>query len=240
MRLSFLLPLAAVALSATALAAQAPNRFTVGAHAGFTKFGDASALEDEPFFGVDAAYRFANFGLGGLDVGLGFTFAASRPKTRGDQFPVVAFDFGDTTFLSTVAQRMTMLQYAAQGVLGHSFGALRLYGMGGGGAYSMILDSRQNVSPQTFTKPMGLVGGGLEYAVGQNFGFRVEARDMVMFDYDRDRLDPTVGHSHDRIVRDVLPPPIPAKSTIHNVQASIVFTYVPNRRGVTEPEGAGR
>jgi hypothetical protein len=227
----------AVALSATATMAQAPNRFTVGAHAGYTSFGDASALENEPFMGVDAVYRFANFGLGGLDVGLGFTFAASRPVTQGDQFPVVAFDFGDTTFLSTVAQRVTMLQYGLQGVLGHSFGRMRFYGMGGGGAYSVFLDSRQNVSSQSFTKTMGLIGGGLEYAVGDNFGFRVEARDFVMFDYDRDRLDPTVAYSHDRIVRDVLPPPTPAKSTIHNIQASIVFTYVPNRRGVTEPEG---
>jgi opacity protein-like surface antigen len=226
----------AVALSATAVTAQAPNRFTVGAHAGYTKFGDASALEDEPFIGVDAAYRFANFGLGGLDVGLGFAFAASRPKTRGDQFPVVAFDFGDTTFLSTVAQRVTMLQYGVQGILGQSFGPLRLYGMGGGGAYSMILDSRQNVSSQIITNGMGLLGGGLEYAVGDNFGFRFEVRDFVMLDYDRNDLDPTVAYSHDRIVRDVLPPPVPAKSTLHNIQASLVFTYVPNRRGVPEPE----
>lgn len=240
MRQYFIPAVVAVALSATALAAQASNRFTVGAHTGYTKFGDATALENEPFIGVDAAYRLANFGLGGLDVGLGFTFAASRPKTRGDQFPVVAFDFGDTTFLFTVAQRVTMLQYGVQAVLGHSFGRMRLYGMGGGGAYSMLLDSRQNVSSQTFTKPMGLVGGGLEYAVGENFGFRFEARDLVLLDYDRDRLDPTVGYTHDRTVRDALPPPDPAKSTIHNLQASLVFTYVPNRRGVTESEGEAR
>jgi hypothetical protein len=240
MRPYFIPAVMAVALSATALTAQAPNQFTVGAHAGYTQFGDASALDDEPFIGVDAAYRFANFGLGALDVGLGFTFAASRPKTQGDQFPVVAFDFGDTTFLSTVAQRVTMLQYAVQGVLGHSFGRVRLYGMGGGGAYSMILDSRQNVSSQSFTKGMGLIGGGLEYAVGDNFGFRFEARDFVLLDYDRDRLDPTIGYTHERIVRDVLPPPVPAKSTIHNIQASLVFTYVPNRRGVTGAEDQSR
>ncbi len=235
----YLIPaVVAVALSATAGAAQVPNQFTVGAHAGYTQYGDASALENEPFIGVDAVYRLANLGLGGLDVGLGFTFAAARPKTRGDQFPVVAFDFGDTTFLSTVSQRVTMLQYGLQGVLGHSFGRVRLYGMGGGGAYTTFLDSRQNVRSEAYTKPMGLIGGGLEYAVGRNFGFRVEARDMLLMDYERDRLDPTVGYTHDSIVRDVLPPPDPAKSTIHNIQASIVFTYVPNRSGVAEPEVA--
>jgi hypothetical protein len=226
----YLIPaVVAVALSATAATAQVPNQFTVGAHAGYTQYGDASALENEPFIGVDAVYRLANLGLGGLDVGFGFTLAAARPKTRGDQFPVVAFDFGDTTFLSTVAQRVTMLQYGLQGVLGHSFGRVRLYGMGGGGAYTTLLDSRQNVRSVSYTKPMGLIGGGLEYAIGRNFGFRFEARDM---------LDPTIGYTHDRIVRDVLPPPDPAKSTIHNIQASVVFTYVPNRRGVAEPEVA--
>jgi hypothetical protein len=227
---------AAVALCAAALEAQAPNQFSIGAHTGYTQFAGGTALENSPFFGLDAAYRFANFGLGALDVGLGFTFAASRPVTRGDQFPVVAFDFGDTTFLYSVAQRVTMLQYAAQGVLGHSFGRARLYGMGGGGMYSTFLDTRQTLSSETITEPMGLIGGGLEYAVGSNFGFRAEVRDFVMFQYDRDRLDPTVGYAQDRRIMDALPPPEPTKSTLHNIQASIVFTYVPNRRGAAPEE----
>jgi hypothetical protein len=225
-----------VALCATALQAQAPNQFSVGAHMGYTQYADGTALENAPFFGLDAAYRFANFGLGGLDVGLGFTFAAARPVTRGDQFPVVAFDFGDTTFLYTVAQRITQLQYGVQGVLGHSFGRARLYGMGGGGLYTTFLDARQTLSSETITEPMGIIGGGLEYAVGQNFGFRAEVRDFVMFQYDRDRLDPTVGYSQDRRIMDALPPPDPTKSTLHNIQASLVFTYVPNRRAATEDD----
>lgn len=227
----------AVALAATALPAQAPNRFTVGAHAGYSTFNDAAALESEALIGLDAAYRFANLGLGGLDFGLGFTFAASRPSTVGDQFPLIAFDFGDTTFLYTVAQRVTMLQYGAQAQLGATFGRARLYGMGGGGAYTMIVDARQNLGGEVRTKPMGIIGGGLEYAVGQNFGLRFEARDMVLLDYDREFLDPTVSYIEDRRVRGVLPPPAEAKSTIHNIQAAIVFTYVPNRRGTTEEQG---
>lgn len=227
---------AAVALSATALQAQAPNQFSVGAHTGYTQYADGTGLDNSPFIGVDAAYRFANFGLGGLDVGLGFTFAASRPVTRGDQFPAVLFDFGDTSFVYSVAQRVTMLQYAVQGVLGHSFGRARLYGMGGGGMYSTFLDTRQTLSSETITEPMGLIGGGLEYAIGRNFGFRAEVRDFVMFKYDRDRLDPTVGYAQDRRILDALPPPDPTKSTLHNIQASLVFTYVPNRRGPTEEQ----
>jgi hypothetical protein len=222
---------AAVALSATQLQAQAPNQFSVGAHTGYTQFAGGTGLDNSPFFGLDAAYRFANFGLGGLDVGLGFTFAASRPVTRGDQFPAVLFDFGDTSFIYTVAQRVTMLQYAAQGVLGHTFGRARLYGMGGGGMYTTFLDSRQTLSSESITEPMGLIGGGLEYAVGRNFGFRAEVRDFVMFQYDRDRLDPTVGYAQDRRIMDAVPSAEPTKSTLHNIQASLVFTYVPNRRG---------
>ena len=226
----------AVAMCATAGQAQAPNQFSVGAHTGYTQFADGTGLKNAPFFGLDAAYRFANFGLGGLDVGLGFSFAASRPVTRGDQFPVVAFDFGDTTFLYTVAQRITLLQYSLQGVLGHSFGRARVYGSGGGGMYTMFLDPRQTLSSENFTKPLGMIGGGLEYAVGSNFGFRFEVRDLVLFDYDRDLLDPTVGYSQDQRIRDALPPPDPTKSTLHNIQASLVFSYVPNRRAVTEDD----
>ncbi|HUE86002.1 MAG TPA: hypothetical protein VMO26_07990 [Vicinamibacterales bacterium] len=223
--------LTTVAVTAAVGQAQDASRFHVGAHAGYTQFGEAAALENDAFLGVDAAYRLASLNLGGLDVGLGFTFAASRPKTTGDQFPAIAFDFGDTTFIQTVAQRITMLQYAAQAQLGGNFGRARLYGMGGGGAYSLIVDARQNLGGEVRTAPMGLIGGGFEYAIGQDFGLRFEARDMIMFDYERDFLDPTVGYIRDRRIRDALPPPVPAKSSIHNVQASLVFTYVPNRRG---------
>ncbi len=225
-----------MALGAITVQAQAPNQFSVGAHTGYTQFADGTGLENSPFFGLDAAYRFAEFGLGGLDVGLGFSFAASRPVTRGDQFPLVAFDFGDTTFLFSVAQRITLLQYSLQGVLGHSFGRARVYGTGGGGMYTMFLDARQTLSSEVHTKPMAMLGGGVEYAVGRNFGFRVEVRDLVLLDYERDLLDPTVGYTQDRRIMDVLPPADPTKSSLHNIQASLVFSYVPNRRVITEED----
>ena len=179
--------------------------------------------------GIDASYRLPMF-KGSTDDGVGFTFIASRPKTDGTQFPVVAFDFGDTTFLYTVAQRTTLLQYGVQAQLGQSLGPVRLFGMGGGGFYTFLLDARQTLGNHRFTKPMVFGGGGLEYAVRRDIGLRVQVQDMVMTSFDRQRLDPTVKYSQDRRIMDVLPPPVAAKSTIHNLQTAIVFSYVPSRQ----------
>ncbi|MEJ7809176.1 MAG: outer membrane beta-barrel protein [Gemmatimonadaceae bacterium] len=222
---------AALLLGASAAAGQsALNQFNVGAHLGWTKYGSATALESAPFIGIDGTYRIP-FGSANTDLGIGFTFGAARPVTRGDQFPVVAFDFGDTTFLYTVAQRVTMLTYGGQAVLGQTFGRLRAYALGGGGAYTIFLDARQNIGNESFAKGYASGGGGLEYAIARNVGVRFEARDLILLGYDRNRLDPSVGYSTDRRIGDVLPAPDATKRTVHNLQGSLVFSYLPNRRG---------
>ena len=142
--------LAALALVAGTAGAQAePKRFSVGAQAGVYRFDKASGLENAPFAGIDAIYQLPTFGAGTngrIEPGIGFYAGVSLPTTDYRQFPVVAFDFGDTTFLYTVAQRVTMLQYGLQGQLGQKVGPARLYAVGGGGMYSMMPDARQTVS----------------------------------------------------------------------------------------------
>src|SRR5207237_10627014 len=107
---SIVFGLAISALATAAARAQSvPGQFTVGAHGGYTHFDAASALRNAPFAGIDATYEMAGKSLrlpAALDLGIGFTIATSRPVTRYDQFPAVSFDFGDTTFLRGVAQRI--------------------------------------------------------------------------------------------------------------------------------------
>lgn len=220
--------------SAAEIGAQVPEgRFSVGALAGMQRFRSATALSPTPFVGIDATYRLGFSPLGALkpdaDFGIGLNFAASRPLTRGDQFPVVAFDFKDTTFLYEVPQRVTLLHYGLQAVLGIPVGRMRVYGVGGGGLYTTMFDVRQNLRSESYTAGMLQFGGGLSYAVSPTLGFRLEARDIMMLGFKRSRLDPTVGYSQDRRIRDAVGAPDPTWDKPQNLQAAIVFTYVPVR-----------
>ncbi|MBA2440118.1 MAG: hypothetical protein H0V50_05535, partial [Thermoleophilaceae bacterium] len=158
----------------------------------------------------------------------------ARPVTAWDQFPAVAFDFGDTTLLYGVAQRTTLLTYGLQGTLGFSVGVLRLYGLAGAGAYTIQLDSRQNVGNFSSTNGMFQFGGGVGYAISRSIGLRVEARDVIFNNFDRDRLDPTVGYARDRRVVDAVPNPRAESKRPNNIQTALVFSYIPNRGGTTE------
>lgn len=208
------------------------NRYSVGAQLGYQRFRSATGLAPTPFVGLDATYHLGFSPLGFVsrasDFGIGLSFAASRPITRGDQFPVVAFDFKDTTQLLEVPQRVTLMHYGLQAVLGVPIGRLRVYGIGGVGAYTTMFDVRQNLGNKSYTAGMFQFGGGIGYAVSSTVGFRLEARDIMLLGYRRDRFDPTVGYAQDRRIRDANPPPDPTWDKPQNLQMALVFTYVPS------------
>jgi Outer membrane protein beta-barrel domain len=222
--------LAALALVAGTAGAQAePKRFSVGAQAGGYRFDKASGLENAAFAGIDAIYQLPTFGAGTngrIEPGIGFYAGVSLPTTDYRQFPVVAFDFGDTTFLVGVSQRTRLIEYGAQGTLGTTIGRLRPYALGALGMYAQSIDPRQG-GLQSRSKPAFSIGGGLNFVVSRTLGFRAEARNVTYTEYLRGFLDPTVGYTVDRRIRDELPPPPAAKTTINNLRFAIVFSYVP-------------
>jgi hypothetical protein len=222
--------LAALALVASVAQAQTePKRFSVGAQAGMYTFDKAAGLENAPFAGIDAIYQFSTLPFAGghrLEPGLGFYAGVALPKTAYDQFPVVAFDYGDTTFLIGVAQRTRLIEYGAQGTLGSTFGRLRPYVLGGVGMYAQTVDPRQQ-GLRSRSQPTVSAGGGLNFIVSRALGFRAEARNVTYTKYLRGFLDPTVGYTVDQRIRDELPAPVRAKSTINNLRFAIVFSYVP-------------
>lgn len=231
----FILHAVATTLAVVAADAQVvASRFTVGTHIGYTRFDKGTGYENGPFLGVDGTLSTGLLKGMGADLGIGFTFTAARPVTAWDQFPPVAFDFGDTTLLYGVAQRTTLLTYGLQGTVGFSAGVLRLYGLAGAGAYTMQLDTRQNVGNFSSTNAMLQFGGGVGYAISRSIGLRIEARDVIFNNFDRDRLDPTVGYTQDRRIVDAVPNARSASERPHNIQAALVFSYVPNRGGTTE------
>ena len=241
--------LAALALLAPAAGAQAePRRFTVGAHAGTIWFDDASAFENAGFAGIDASYALPAFGMGSraLDLGVGFNVSASLPTTRYDQFPAVLFDFGDTSFIKGVSQRVLVLEYGAQATVGTTLGRFRLYGLGGAGFYTMRMDPRLEREPRsfnegalrTYTEPAFQLGGGVNWIVSRSIGMRAEVRNVTWTSFDRDRLDATVRYAQDQRLRDVFAAPVEAKSTVNNLRLAIVFSYVPGTETVaTTGEG---
>ena len=222
--------LAALALVASTAGAQAePKRFSVGAQAGRYMFDKAAGLEDASFAGIDATYQLPTAPFAGgrrLEPGIGFYANVALPVTSYDQFPVVAFDFGDTTFLKGVSQRTRLIEYGAQGTLGTTIGRIRPYLLGGIGMYAQTVDPRQQ-GLKSRSQPAYSIGGGINYVVSQALGFRVDARNVTYSKYDRGFLDPTVAYTVDRRIMDELAPPVRAKSTINNLRLAIVFSYVP-------------
>lgn len=243
MRRTLFLSLAALALLATGPAlvyGQVPKKqYNVGAQAGVIRFRSAMALEDAPVAGIDGTYTLGwnplSFLSKDADFGIGFNFNVTRPLTRGDQFPIVAFDFGDTTQLLQVNQRISLLHYGLQAVLGMPVGRFRLYGNGGIGGYTIQLDSRQNLRNRSFTHQMFSVGGGIGYAVTNDLGFRIEAKDLIFLGFERNKLDPTIRYVQDQRVRDAVKAPDPTWQRPQNLQLAIVFSYVPSRS--TRAEG---
>lgn len=220
---------AALALVASAAGAQAePKRWSVGAMAGGYRFDESSGLRNAPFAGIDAMYQIPVPGSGAarLEPGVGFYAGVGYPTTDFRQFPVVAFDFGDTTFLVGVSQRTRLIEYGAQGALATTLGRFRPYLLGSLGMYAQTIDPRQG-GLQSRSKPAFSVGGGLNFVVNRALGFRAEARNVTYTEYDRSFLDPTVPYTRDRRIMDELPDPTPAKSTINNLRFALVFSYVP-------------
>lgn len=222
--------LAALAMVAGVAGAQAePRRFSVGAQGGWYSYDKAAGLENSAFAGIDATYQLPTLPLAGarrLEPGVGFHAGVSLPTTSYDQFPVVMFDFGDTTFLKGVSQRIRMIEYGLQGTLATTLGRFRPYVLGGVGMYSQTVDPRQE-GLQSRSHPAYSLGGGINVVMNRSVGIRAEARNTTWTNYDRGFLDPTVAYTVDNRIRDVLPPPVPAKSTINNVRFALVFSYIP-------------
>ncbi len=222
-----------VLLGAQALGAQTQAKtFDLGARVGQQVFAKGTALENTPFVGLDAIYELPWNPLAalvkGATFGVGVAVDVSRPVTRGNQFPAVAFDFGDTTFLYAVAQRITLIQSSLQAVAGVPLGGkARVYGFAGTGLYSMFLDPRAMGKNTKFSNAMVNFGGGLNYAMSSTIGVRVQVQTMAYTNYDRSRLDATQAYIRDQRIKDALPAPDATSSTPTNMQYSLVFQYIP-------------
>ncbi|KPK81019.1 MAG: hypothetical protein AMS25_08090 [Gemmatimonas sp. SM23_52] len=223
------LPLGAcllVLIGATEASAQTEvGRYRISANLGIQTFAESSALETSAVGAVDVSYYLTS------SVALGLFAQVARPKTDPTFFPLVRLDFGTETEFHQPAQRMTSYVVGLQGQLSRAVGQIEPHVIAGIGYYAFTLDPQQNRSDESrdgFSLNLGL---GASYALSEAAGVRVEIRDMVFLDYDRDWFnlsDPLLAEP-----RFPEPGGVPPdkQSTIHNLRFSLGFTYTP---------GAGR
>ena len=241
--------LVAVVLAPAALRAQDPTRdttftpgtstgagtggrsFTLMPHVGMMNFSSYSGLERAPALALDARY----------DVGRGFAIGTavslSRANTRGGDF-ITALRYGDpskgdTTFIFRLQQPVTLLDASLNAT--YTLPALMRiepYVTGGAGLYSMFLDPQANHGTgRDFSRMSALFGGGLRLRLSQAAGITFDARDLVLTNFDRNRLAPSDARFRTDLYPEVFPAPPAARDVVHNVLFTVGFTWTPARAG---------
>lgn len=210
--------------------------FTLMPHVGVMRFSKFSGLESAPAFGLDARYELSP------RLSLGTSVNVARANTRGSDF-ITALRYGDpskgdTTFLFRLQQPVTLLDAALNATfMVPSFSArLEPYITGGAGVYSFFLDPQANAgSGRDFSRLSALIGGGLHMRLSPAAGITLDVRDLVLTNFDRDRLAPSDARFRTNVYPEDFPPPPAARSVVHNMLFSVGFTWTPSR---LVPEGA--
>lgn len=201
-------------------------------------YDEASALEDAPFFGGEVLFPVQEF----VSLGAAITFA--RPQVDGSNFPLALFQVAnDSLLLFEVGQQVTHISYAGIVSVGTDFGRVGLYGQSGVGGYTLFFDPQSNQSLRKVggdDQMSGLlipVGAGVTFEVGSRAGIRLDVRDEIFTDFDRDKLNPVeprffndcTDHFQELLVcfPELNPTPTEASSTIHNIRVTLGFEFTP-------------
>ena len=245
-----LLALAAAALAAPgALLAQDPTRdtllltpgastgagaggrsFTLMPHVGMMRYSIYSGLENAPALALDARYDLTP------RVAVGTAISLARANTRGGDF-VTALRYGDpskgdTTFIFRLQQPVTMLDASlnATVTLPTLVSRLEPYVTGGAGLYTFFLDPQANAGTgRDFSRLSALMGGGLRVRLSPAAGITFDVRDLVLTNFDRERLAPSQARFRTNVYPEDFAPPPPARDIVHNVMFSVGFTWTPAR-----------
>jgi hypothetical protein len=180
----------------------------------------------------------------GLTLGVNAAFA--RPTTRGDYFPwnrQIYFSDGaharDTILIFNVSQRVTLATYGLEGgvrlhpaalVLPFTSGPLELEAGVGAGGYTIWLDPEQQRRNESFNGIQFMLGAGIGVPLGPTSSLRVRLDDVILTDFDRERLSLHDMLFHDDLFLNPVRTPPAAKSTIHNPRLSVAFSFVPRPR----------
>jgi hypothetical protein len=226
--------LAAIGCGASALAAQeGGSRFTVTPTIGLMKFHNTSALsnlEGSQLWmsgGLTAAYRVSS----GLRVGLYMEF--QQPQTSSEYYPYALFRTGNTYELYGATQIVSALSYGLDASYTIGAGKLGPYLRGGIGRHAVYGDVQAMNSTDHVGGTQFLLGGGINYAVSNSIGIRLDLTDFMWNDWDRDVLNP-VSPAYQNTT---FPEDNPAGITedkpgmIHNLRLALGFSFTPSGGG---------
>ena len=235
MRIRQLLAVCAGAALLLPAASQAQDRegmWSVSVRGGPLMYAEASALEPGINLGLEAVYSLTPL----ISVGPSVDFVYG--KSNGEFF-VAAMPFSpDSTRVFEVGQQLSVLHYggvARFDVLRQS--RLGAYLVGGGGGYSIYLESASNDVARRVNGLMLQGGAGVSMGFSENAGVSLDVRDMIYTGFDREELNPIRARHQNCGSQNPLCFPgaqndVPeAKETLHNLRFTLGFTYVPRGGG---------
>ena len=222
--------LASLGVARAADAQNADGQFTVITKIGALAPTRAASLERSGVVGIDALYGFGRF------FGLGTTVNVSRTNTRAEDFITTitlgTIAAGDSTYFYETGQPVNLLDAGLLGIARLPVGdRLTPYLIGGAGAYTVFLDPEINRGRRNFSGMTATFGGGLALRLSQRAGIQLDVRNMTMFKYKGDQLDPSNGRFPNLLFIEDFGAPPSRKSTVNNLSYTIGFRYVPNSSG---------
>jgi hypothetical protein len=226
--------LAALGCGATALAAQdAGNRFRVTPTIGVMKFDKTSALSD-----LDGTKLWTSAGLtasylvgGGFRAGVYLEF--QQPQTSSDFYPYALFRTGSTYQLFGATQTVSALSFGLDASYTIGAGKLGPYIRGGIGRHAVYGDVQVENATDHIGGTQFLAGAGINYAVSEMIGLRVELVDFMWSDWDRDALNPVSPAYQNTTFPEDNPAGISESKPglIHNLRLALGFSFTPSGGG---------
>jgi len=226
--------LAALGCGATALAAQdAGSRFRVTPTIGVMKFDKTSALSD-----LDGSKLWASAGLsasylvgGGLRAGVYLEF--QQPQTSPDYYPYALFRTSGAYQLFGATQVVSALSFGLDASYTIGAGKLGPYIRGGIGRHAVYGDVQVQNATDHVAGTQFLAGAGINYAVSQMIGLRVEVLDFMWSDWDRDALNPVTPAYQNTTFPEDNPAGINESKPglIHNLRLALGFSFTPSGGG---------
>jgi len=227
---------------------QEEGRWEISPRIGMVFWDNAAGLQDPalssgdcdfPQFNHECGSAFNNL-MAGLSahygvtnqIALGLTFDVARPVSNGAYFPAAEIEIGGVQELTLVSQRLTVIQYQVEGEWSPKFARLAPFVVASAGGYTVYKDAAKADQAgvtgfETFSGPMFSIGLGLNWAFGEGSGLRVELRDMIYTDWDRNELNPVQEQFQTDLFPDLLPAPPDDSSTLNNFRLSLGFFFIP-------------
>lgn len=226
--------LAALGCGATALAAQdAGSRFRVTPTIGVIKFDKTSALSD-----LDGSKLWASAGLsasylvgGGFRAGVYLEF--QQPQTSADYYPYALFRTSGAYQLFGATQVVSALSFGLDASYTIGAGKLGPYIRGGIGRHAVYGDVQVENKTDHVSGTQFLAGAGINYAVSQMIGLRLEVVDFMWSDWDRDALNPVTPAYQNTTFPEDNPAGINESKPglIHNLRLALGFSFTPSGGG---------